>query len=135
MKFHQLIKHTKISYSIASLVFYKFSCMTYRNGLNRGTSGKGTPGTLKCTIRVSQIPSVGNFNILMYRVWYLKIYLCLVDNRSSFSRVSLKYEFLPLAKSNKNFGKQKFDVIKQLKMSKFICDVKQLKINKFIKSI
>ena len=34
----QLIKHTKISYSIASLVFYKFSCITYQNGLNRGTS-------------------------------------------------------------------------------------------------
>ena len=40
-----------------------------------------------------------------------------------------------LAKDNKNFGKQKFDVIRQLKMSKFICDVKQLKMNKFIKSI
>ena len=34
----QLIKHTKISYSIASLVFRKFSCRTYRNGLNRGSS-------------------------------------------------------------------------------------------------
>ena len=34
-----------------------------------------------------------------------------------------------------SFGKQKFDIIKQLKMSKFICDVKQLKMKKFIKSI
>ena len=34
----QLIEHTKISYSIASLVFRKFSCVAYQNGLNRGTS-------------------------------------------------------------------------------------------------
>ena len=34
----QLIKHTKISYSIASLVFRKFSCVIYRNDVNRGTS-------------------------------------------------------------------------------------------------
>ena len=34
----QLIKHTKISYSIASLVFHKFWCITYQNGLYRGTS-------------------------------------------------------------------------------------------------
>ena len=33
------------------------------------------------------------------------------------------------------FGKQRFDIIKQLKMSKFICDVKQLKMEKCIKSI
>ena len=37
-KFHQLIKHAKVSYSIASLEFYKFPFVTYRNGLNRGTS-------------------------------------------------------------------------------------------------
>ena len=35
---YQLIKHAKISYSIASLVFRKFSYRTYRNGLNRGIS-------------------------------------------------------------------------------------------------
>ena len=35
---HQLIKYAKISYSIASLVFHKFSYGTYRNGLNQGTS-------------------------------------------------------------------------------------------------
>ena len=34
----QLTKHTKISYSIASLAFRKVSCGTYRNGLNQGTS-------------------------------------------------------------------------------------------------
>ena len=34
----QLIKHSKISYSIASLVFRKFLCSIYRNGLNLGTS-------------------------------------------------------------------------------------------------
>ena len=32
------------------------------------------------------------------------------------------------------FGKQNSDVIKQLKMNKFIFDVKHLKINKSIKS-
>ena len=42
-KYHQgkgntLITHTKTSYSIVSLVFRKFLCGTYRNGLNRGTS-------------------------------------------------------------------------------------------------
>ena len=36
-KFHQLIKLAKISYPIASLVFWKFSCVTYRNGSNRYT--------------------------------------------------------------------------------------------------
>ena len=37
-KFCQLIKHTKISYSIASLVFYKFLCVAYQNGLDWSTS-------------------------------------------------------------------------------------------------
>ena len=34
---HQLIKHAKVSYSIVSLVFRKFSCCTYQNDLSRGT--------------------------------------------------------------------------------------------------
>ena len=34
---HQLIKHAKVSYSIVSLVFRKFSCGTYQNDLSRGT--------------------------------------------------------------------------------------------------
>ena len=34
----QLIKQPKIFYSIASLVFRKFSCVIYRNGLSRGSS-------------------------------------------------------------------------------------------------
>ena len=33
-----LIRHTKVSYLIASLLFRRFSCVTYRNGLHRGTS-------------------------------------------------------------------------------------------------
>ena len=37
-KFHRLIKHAKISCSIAPIVFCKFSCVTYQYGLNRGTS-------------------------------------------------------------------------------------------------
>ena len=34
----QLIKHAKISYSIVSLLFLKFSCGPYQNGFSRGTS-------------------------------------------------------------------------------------------------
>ena len=82
---YQLIKHAKISYSIASLVFRKFSYRTYRNGLNRGISKlRGTLSISKSTNRVSSIPFVGNphFSTLLHREWYLK-------NRSSFSRVSL----------------------------------------------
>ena len=35
---HQLIKHAKVSYSIASLFFCKFWYHTYQNVLNQGTS-------------------------------------------------------------------------------------------------
>ena len=65
----QLIKHTKISYYIASLIFCKFLCDAYRNGLNRGT-----PSTSKSTNRVSLIPFVGNlhFSTLLHRVRYLE---------------------------------------------------------------
>ena len=81
---HQLIKHAKISNSRVSLVFRQFSYRTYWNGLN-------------------QVPQ----KIWTVLVWYLlsgirilvysstgcgKIYLCLEDKRSSFSRVSLKSE-------------------------------------------
>ena len=38
LRVHQLIKHAKFSYSIISVVFCKFSCGTYWNSLNRGTS-------------------------------------------------------------------------------------------------
>ena len=70
----QPIKHAKISYSIVSLVFRKFSYRTYRNGLNQDTQSWGTPSTSKSTNRVSSIPFVGNlhFSILLHRVWYLK---------------------------------------------------------------
>ena len=36
---HQVIKRAKTSYSIVSLVFCKFSYLTYRNGLNRVPQG------------------------------------------------------------------------------------------------
>ena len=69
-----------------------------------------------------------------------KIYLCLKDNTSPFSQVSLKSETKDMHPSTTVlsclfFRKQRFDVIRQLKMSNFICGVKQLKMNKFIKSI
>ena len=72
---HQLIKHANISYSIASLVFHKFSYRTYRNGLNRVPQSWGTTSISKSTNRVSSIPFVRNwhFNILLHRVRYLKI--------------------------------------------------------------
>ena len=71
---HQLIKHAKISYSIVSLVFRKFSYRTYRNGLNQVPQSWGTPSISKSTNRVSSIPFVGNphFSILLHRVQYLK---------------------------------------------------------------
>ena len=37
-KSHQLIKHTKISSSTASLVFHIFSCDSYQSSLNQDTS-------------------------------------------------------------------------------------------------
>ena len=90
---YRLIKQAKISYSIVSLVFGKFSCGTYQNGLNRGASNltRSKYPTLKSTNRVSLITLVGNpyLSILLHRLWYLKN-LCLEDNRSSFSRLSLK---------------------------------------------
>ena len=71
---HQLIKHAKISYSIVSLVFRKFSYRTYRNGLNQVPQSWGTLSLSKSTNRVSSIPLVRNlhFSIHLRRVWYLK---------------------------------------------------------------
>ena len=71
---HQLIKHAKISYSIVSLVFRKFSYRTYRNGLNQVPQSWGTPSISKSTNRVSSIlfVRIPHFSILLHRVWYLK---------------------------------------------------------------
>ena len=88
---HQLIKHAKISYSVVSFVFRKFSCLTSRNGLNWGTS----------KLRHSKCLSMLVWYLLSgLRTWVYsctgcgtsKIYLCLEDNRSSFYQVSLKSE-------------------------------------------
>ena len=69
---HHLIKHAKISYSIASLVFRKFSYRTYRNSLKQMPQSWGS--LLKSTNHVSSIPFVGNphFSILLQRVRDLK---------------------------------------------------------------
>ena len=95
-------QHAKILYSIVSLVFRKFLCNTYQNGLNRVPQSWGTPSTLKSTNRVSLILVVGNLNlrILLHRVRYLKNLMwclennrwCLENNRSSFFWESLKSE-------------------------------------------
>ena len=73
-KLHHLIKHAKISYSIASLVFRKFSYRTYRNDLNQVPQNGVSPSISKSTNRVSFITFVGNphFSILLQRVRYLK---------------------------------------------------------------
>ena len=73
-KHHQFIRHAKISYSIVSLLFSKFSYRTYPNGLNRVPQGWSTLSTSKSTNRVSLIPFVGyrHFSILLHRVQYLK---------------------------------------------------------------
>ena len=70
----QPIKHAKISYSIVSLVFRKFSYRTYRNGLNQVPQSWGTPSISKSTNRVSSIlfVRIPHFSILLHRVWYLK---------------------------------------------------------------
>ena len=71
---HHLIKHAKISYAIASVVFRKFSYRTYRNGLNQMPQSWGSPSISKSTNYVSSIPFVGNpqFSILLWRVRDLK---------------------------------------------------------------
>ena len=71
---HQVIRHAKNSYSIVLLVFCKFSCGTYQNGLNRDPQSWGTPSTSKTTNCVSLIPFVGSlyFSTLLHRVQYLK---------------------------------------------------------------
>ena len=107
-KFHQFIKHAKISYSIASLVFYKFLCVTYPNDLNQGTSSLGTPKGW--AVLVKYLSSGICIFVCSWR-WYSasKIYLFLEDNRSSFSRVSLKSETKDgkkKLKDNTNFWKK-----------------------------
>ena len=91
----QLTKHTKISYSIASLAFRKVSCGTYRNGLNQGATKLRHYKYSKSTNRVSLIPFAWNLHFIILACSCIgcgtsNIYLCLEDNRSSFSWVSLK---------------------------------------------
>ena len=70
----QLIRQAKISYSIVSLVFHKFSYRTYRNGINWVPQSWGTRSISKSMNRVSSIPFAWNphFSILLDRVQYLK---------------------------------------------------------------
>ena len=104
--------------------------------------GWGTSSTTKSTNLVSLIPFVGNrhYSILVHRVRYYKIYLCLKDNSSSFSRGSGIFPKLRTRVHKQRFSstseryvfrKTKF-YVKQLKIKKFILDVKQLKMNKSI---
>ena len=70
----QLIKHTKMFYSITSCVFCKFSYHTYLNVYTKVPRNWGTSSTSKSTNCVSLIPFVGNphFSTLVHRVRYLK---------------------------------------------------------------
>ena len=54
-KSHRLVKHTKISYAIASLVFRKCLCVKYQNGPNRGTSKRRPSKYRKNAKRVGTI--------------------------------------------------------------------------------
>ena len=91
---HQLIKHAKISYSIASLAFRKFSYRTYQNGLSQVPQTWGTPSISKKMNRVSSIHFVKNphFSVLLHRMRYLENLFMSRKNRLSFSCVSLKSE-------------------------------------------
>ena len=73
-KLHQLIKHTKISYSIVSLVFRIFSYRIYQNGLHQASQNWGTRSAWKSTNCVSSIPFMQNlhFSTLLHRVRYLE---------------------------------------------------------------
>ena len=87
-KYHQLIKLTKISYSIVSLAFRKFSSVTYRNVLNRGTSKPGHSKYFKKyrPCRYYVFCREFSFKQLFWtRCGTSKIYLCLEGDRSSFS--------------------------------------------------
>ena len=137
-KSQQLIKHTKISYSIALLEFLKFSCAAYRNGLQRGTSKLRHSKFLEKYEPFVQNP---HFSLLKHRVWYLKILF--VSWRKQViifpgwvynPKLRMRVHKQPFSSACKryDFKKQKFDV-KQLKMNKFTFDVKQLKINQLTK--
>ena len=84
--FQQLIKHAKISYSIVSFVFRKFLYQTYRNGLNR------LPQMLQTVLVRYLLPEICILLFSYTGCSTSKIYLCLEDNRLSFSQVGLKSE-------------------------------------------
>ena len=60
VKSHQLFKHTKISYSVASLAFHKFLRGFYQNGLHWVPQSRGTPSTSKSSNHISLISFFGN---------------------------------------------------------------------------
>ena len=83
---HQLIKHTKISHSIISLVFCKFLYRTYQNGLNR------VPQEVWAVLVWCLLLGI---RILVHSCTVCgtsKTCLCLENNRSSFFWMSLKSE-------------------------------------------
>ena len=131
-----ITRSTRISFLIASLAFCRFSCVAYQNGLHEIPQN----GLQRDTLQVPQ-------KIQTVLVWYLllririlvyswtgcgisKMYLCLKDNRSLFFGVSLKFktkDARPQTAVSFFLGKQKLDV-KQLKINKFIFDIKPLKM-------
>ena len=93
-----------------------------------------TPGTPKSTNRVSLIPFAGNphFSILVHRVWYFKIDLCIKNIMSSFSRGSLQSK---TKDAHTSINRSSFLLAKDIFLRKQKFDFKQVKMNKFISSI
>ena len=92
---HQLIKHAKISYSI-SFASHFHSHFYFANFRTEPTEMVWTEVPQNWCVSTNNSKSTNrenpHFSVLMHRVRTSKIYLCLEDNRSSFSRVSLKSE-------------------------------------------
>ena len=78
-----LIKQTKISYIRSSLIFHRFSCVCYQNGLHRGT--------LKGMNRLCSIPFARNLHlsILAQSMRNLKALFDYALKGSSVSRLNL----------------------------------------------
>ena len=89
---HQVIKHAKISYSIVSLVFCEFR--TELTEMVETDCFKAEVFQVSQKVRTVLVryllSGIGIFIYPCTRYSTSKIYLCLEDNRSSFSRLSLQ---------------------------------------------
>ena len=118
-----LITRSKISFLIASLAFCRFLCVTYRNGLQRGTSKLRHSKYLK-----KYEPCQFDTFCWETAFYYTRAKGAVTQKSKSVSKIT-GYHFLSgyhkkpfYSACERFFGKQRFDV-------------KQQKINKFIKSM